>query len=759
MRSCWGVSGFNVAATAIACALLSPGTASAQRVSSGWAWQNPAPLGRVARGVVRATPYEYAIGDDGTLLRGSDAGADWSALDTGIDEPVSRLEVIDAATLVIGDPQGCATRISTDAGQTFTPIFASPSRCMPVAAFSFVSPSVGFVLRRNGAVDRTTDGGRSFTAAASIPGTPASIGIDNEKRFAAFEGLGVELHFSTPSSGIAFVTPRSGPSAAFATTDGGASWSAIALPAMSQVEHVDFVNGQTAYAAGPSGLLYSGDAGASWTALGLPPLARRPEAVFCVAAIGCLAKLWLTTDMVALHGAAAPSSYVAPALPLCSVGEQLPSQIVTVPQETNPENASLVSGEAGQACSSQSAREEVEYGRLLQGPGQLVYAPGTRGRLALSSDEGRSWKIVATPSSTLLTDASFSDARHGLTLDRHGAVRQTDDGGASWRTLHPGTKGAPRAVAMLAPRTLLALGATGIRRFHDAGRFAAIGGHGANAAHLVDFDVVGSTVFAYGLHVLLRSTDGGARWTALRLPRRGGEGTIGIRDVSFISAARGYASDDWETLWSTRDGGRHWRQVLSTGAGEAEHVHFVDAQDGYLTDLTYPADEHHTYVLHTSDGGATWSPEYVGPGWSASAVVGRGADAAVLLQEPTSGDMGTMLYTASSFGESGGHHARVELHASRRAITGHELLAGHGAAVVTVEGTLSTGAAGERVILAHRSLRGTIWDNRLVTTGPGGRFVTRWSVGSSSVFVAQWVGDPGQTGAGSRPLTITTPSR
>jgi hypothetical protein len=79
--------------------------------------------------------------------------------------------------------------------------------------------------------------------------------------------------------------------------------------------------------------------------------------------------------------------------------------------------------------------------------------------------------------------------------------------------------------------------------------------------------------------------------------------------------------------------------------------------------------------------------------------------------------------------------------------------------VVTVEGALSTGAAGERVILAHRSLRGTIWDNRLVTTGPGGRFSTRWSVGSSSVFVAQWVGDPGQTGAGSRPLTITTPSR
>jgi hypothetical protein len=121
--------------------------------------------------------------------------------------------------------------------------------------------------------------------------------------------------------------------------------------------------------------------------------------------------------------------------------------------------------------------------------------------------------------------------------------------------------------------------------------------------------------------------------------------------------------------------------------------------------------------------------------------------------------MGTMFYATSSFGETGTQHARLVLHASRRSITGHQLLAGHGATSVTVEGTLSTGAAGEPVIVAHRSLQGTIWDNRLATTGPGGRFATRWSVGSSSVFVAQWVGDPGQTGAGSRPLIVTAPSR
>ena len=201
------------AATAIACAIPLAATARAQRVSSGWTWQNPAPLGRVARGVVRVGSYEYAIGDDGTLLRSSDAGAAWIALETGIDEPVRRLEVIDEATLVI-DSNGCATRISTDAGETFAPLFNTSSKCLPVAAFSFVSPSVGLLLLKDGAVERTTDGGQSFTAVTPIPGTPAAIGIEDEKRFAAFEGRGVELHFATASSGIAFVTPGSGPSAA-----------------------------------------------------------------------------------------------------------------------------------------------------------------------------------------------------------------------------------------------------------------------------------------------------------------------------------------------------------------------------------------------------------------------------------------------------------------------------------------------------------------------------------------------------------------
>jgi photosystem II stability/assembly factor-like uncharacterized protein len=735
-------------------------TAGAQRVSLGWAWQNPAPLGSIARGVVRAGPYEYAIGADGTLLRSSDGGGDWTVIDTGIEEPVSRLEVIDESALVIDDAAGCATEISTDAGETFARIFNSSSSCVPVAAFSFLSPSVGFILLKDGAVERTSDGGRSFSPGAPLPGTPAANEISDEKRFAASEGRGVELHFSTAGAGLAFVTPSTGPSAAYATSDGGMSWSTIALPAKAEVEHLDFVNAETAYATGPSTLLYSSDAGATWQAVAIGPLDESPEAVFCSAANGCLATLWLTTNLIALHGAAPPSSFAAP-LPLCAVSGQLPSLIVTVPESSRPENASVLSGDAGEACAPETdGAAEIDSEILGQGPGELIYAPGPHGHLALSSDEGRVWRTISAPSSARLIRAvSFASSSEGVTLGGDGVVRETVDGGTTWQTLATGTSGTPRAVTLLAPRTLLALGESGIRRSAARGPFTTVGGRAAGAAHLFRFDSAGSAVFAYGENTLFRSTDAGARWTELGLPRGGREGTLGIKDISFISPTRGWALDGWGTLFSTIDAGRHWRQVLAAGPVEALSVRFVNGKDGYLTGLAYGPNERDTDILHTSDGGATWSPEYVGPGWLDSPVVATGTAAAVLLQEPNSGVTGTMLYTTSSSGEAGAESARVAIHASRRMITARELLAHHGALSVTISGTVSTHAAGETVILGRLNLQGAFWDSRLLRTGPGGRFTMRWRIGASSAFVAQWIGGPGQTGAGSRPITITVSSR
>jgi photosystem II stability/assembly factor-like uncharacterized protein len=723
-------------------------------VGPGWTWQNPTPLGRVTRGIASAGANTYAIGDDGSLLRSSDGGAHWTVLMASASERVHRVEVVDESTLVVGTG-ACHTLFSRDAGRTFTPIFNSlGGKCDAVAAFSFVSPSEGFLLLTNGGVERTVDGGQTFSAVAPIPGTPSVLGIEDERRFATYEGLGAEIYFRSASLGMAFVTPTEGPSTAFTTSDSGASWSPVPLPPDSRVARVNFVDG-VAYAVGPGTLLYSGDGGASWQALQVP-FSVTPEAVFCTNVDRCLLKWSLTASLSELEGATSSVPAREVRVPLCLVGDRPPMQILSLPDGSNSESGSLVSGEAAESCPLQSAEAQLETNELTQGAGTLVYAfPGTTS-FELSTDEGADWRSIVTPGPAAVVDAAFFDARHGFTLDSEGRLRETSDGGASWQTLRPRTHGTPRAVTVLGRHVVLVLEATGIRRSQNDGAFEPVGGPLVRGARLVAFDQVGSTIFAYGGRWLLRSTDGGSRWTRLPLPPSAGAGRIG--DISFVSPVRGYALGS-ETLWFTQDAGKHWQAMLSTGVNGLESVRFVNARDGYLTGEIYFTDQDSTYVLHTTDGGATWSPEYVGPGWISSEVAAAGSQAALVLQEPNTGISGTMFYHAASEGHAGIPLARIRLHASQRTVTGRQLLADHGAAPVTISGTLSTGAAGQQVIISHRNLQGEpFWDERTVTTGAGGRFTTKWRVGSSSVFVAQWLGGHHQTGAGSRALTIFTPS-
>ncbi|MGH2832884.1 MAG: WD40/YVTN/BNR-like repeat-containing protein, partial [Solirubrobacteraceae bacterium] len=581
---------------------------AAQATVSGWRWESPALLGRVMRGVAVAGSLSYAIGDDGVLLRSDDGGAHWTVLDAGMSEPVQRLQIIDESTLVIGEGElGCHTLISTDAGETFTPIFNSAkAKCVPVAAFSFLSPRIGFLLLSDGAVEMTGDGGGTFSARAAIPGSTAVTGIVHEGDYTTHEVLGVEIHFRSPTSGIAFLTPSfrspgykgsvnlsTGPSVAYTTSDGGSSWSPVALPADAQVKTVDFVNDRVAYAAGPGTLLYSADGGATWEAL--PVLQyETPEGVACFTAASCVLQSGVTTKLMALHGNATPMELAHPSLPICMAGNQLPSQIVSLGGPA-PDNASLLSGEAGLSCPPESSRPEVEYLGLMQGPGKLVYAPGSDGRLALSADEGQSWKVIATPSSWPLAGLVFADPRFGLALggkDGRRILWQTKDGGASWQRLAAGTSHA-RAVTLVGKRIALAIDFHSISRSILGGPFKPVARHIKGFADIAEFDRAGSAVCAYGAHVLLQSTDAGAHWQRLRLPRSGRQ-SVSIVSVSFVSRSRGYLLDRSGRLWLTRDGGMRWRQILSTGQTAStyrEEVYFANARVGFLAGFDYPGDE------------------------------------------------------------------------------------------------------------------------------------------------------------------------
>lgn len=147
---------------------------------------------------------------------------------------------------------------------------------------------------------------------------------------------------------------------------------------------------------------------------------------------------------------------------------------------------------------------------LAQAGSRLV-AVGERGIVALSDDQGASWRQAPCPVSVTLTMVRFVNERHGVAVGHGGTVLTSADGGASWTLRLDG-----RRIA-----TLLQAAAQSAPLAHarqEAERWVA-DGPDKPVLDLVAWDerrllVVG----AYGL--ALYSSDGGASWTSWmdRLP-------------------------------------------------------------------------------------------------------------------------------------------------------------------------------------------------------------------------------------------------
>ncbi len=275
--------------TAVAlCALLAllavagVGDAAVNVSDSGWSWGNPAPQGRTLNAIAFAGGVGYAVGNGGTVLSTGNAGASWSGLTTGTTGTLESVQVLSPSSVVVGGGKGCITRVSNNGGETFSRIFnVAESNCPePVAAFSFVSPQVGFLLLGNGSLESTVDGGETFTRRTGVPGTPSSSGGGGE--------AGVAVHFLSATVGIAFVNnPNSGLSSAYITPDGGVSWSQVTLPADARVTAIHFVDAKDAYAIGPNTLLRTSNGGETWEAQKIAA-GKEFNSIDCASATECI---------------------------------------------------------------------------------------------------------------------------------------------------------------------------------------------------------------------------------------------------------------------------------------------------------------------------------------------------------------------------------------------------------------------------------------------------------------------------------------
>jgi photosystem II stability/assembly factor-like uncharacterized protein len=100
----------------------------------------------------------------------------------------------------------------------------------------------------------------------------------------------------------------------------------------------------------------------------------------------------------------------------------------------------------------------------------------------------------------------------------------------------------------------------------------------------------------YASSVLLRTSDGGLSWNPI--PSAAGD----FRGSFFLDASTGWIVGS--RIHKTTDGGLNWTEQYPAGGAELSAVSFSDAQNGWAVGFA-------NLVLHTSDGGQTWTPQTI----------------------------------------------------------------------------------------------------------------------------------------------------
>ncbi len=238
-------------------------------------------------------------------------------------------------------------------------------------------------------------------------------------------------------------------------------------------------------------------------------------------------------------------------------------------------------------------------------------------------------------------DISFADARHGWYGTGKGDLFRTTDGGASWTKVaaRPGTF--IRALGFVDASTGFignigtdyypgVTDTTPLYRTDDGGlTWAPVDLGGKTIAGVCAIDVLRSQRIYQGrleplliVHAagrvggpagLLRSTDGGKRWSVSDLSAQAGM----ILDVKFLDEQTGllFAStgrDPTTTeglILRTTDGGKGWSVVYRSGRpGELIwKASFVDRQIGYATVQSYDQGRAQQLIAKTVDGGKNWT--------------------------------------------------------------------------------------------------------------------------------------------------------
>ena len=726
-------------ALVLALGVAGPSPANVQVGSSAWQWGNPLPQGNTILTADFAGGTGYAAGDFGTLLKSADGGRSWSGLRVGTFQALTVVQALTPETLFAGG--GCVVRRSDDGGQSFRRIAFTnvESACKEqLADLSFVDANTGWILETDGTVVQTKDGGTEFIQRTAVPGSKAAGGSADP----------TALAFTSTGAGFAAVSDGK----LYMTSDEGVSWKLVADTGERALRDVEFVDAQHGFAVGAGQLLMrTGDGGATWSAHELQADGRDLDEIDCATPMLCIATTAKGDQLVRTADAGESSSLVSASTdPLFAAA--FVSDTVVVAAGAN--GATVVSDDAGANFGAVGGRLGGEYSGIRAGgrPG-TAYAPGDNGALAVTTDSGATWLRGNVSTSEDLRDVSFPTAQTGYALDTAGGVFRTQSGGQAWSALDAGAGTPPSAILAPTPDTVLTIGPRGMRRSTDGGEsFKRVKSGELATLSFGAVDRAGSAIFAHGRDNILRSLDNGATWTRIKRPgqrRRSGKrrafSGFEVRQLDFVDATRGFVLDDNGVVWKTIDAGRSYSRLDGVGTHNIHGIAFSSTTAGYLvTDHFGDAAARAGFLFRTTDGGATWRPQFVVD----TPIGARGVATSGGATDYLLGGRSDMLSTTT--GGDAGSASTLSIASASKTLKGPRR--------IKVSGKLTPASGFERVTVSQL-WRGH-WNHSTIKAAANGSFSTSLVVRRGiNRFVAQWAGDFRSFGAGSKVLTVNVKAR
>lgn len=179
--------------------------------------------------------HGYIIGEHGTLLRTTDAGASWVQDSVGINLTFYEL-VLPAAGIVSTVGESGSVYRSTDSGATWSRLDAGTSRTL--RSISFLDSQIGWIAGEAGTLLRTSDGGLSWSAIAS----------DSTREYYCVAAWGSDTVVAGGTGGVYW----------FATSDGGSTWLPAGMVSLTKtIKALATIDSSYIWAVGDSGVVLS----------------------------------------------------------------------------------------------------------------------------------------------------------------------------------------------------------------------------------------------------------------------------------------------------------------------------------------------------------------------------------------------------------------------------------------------------------------------------------------------------------------------